>query len=110
MAEASILILGATGAVGSALARRVAARGVRPVLVARDAAERTVALARVNAATQARTEAEAAAKGATGRAVTPVVLGALHRLSGGATLRANIALVRHNVAVAAEVAVAMGEP
>ena len=58
----------------------------------------------------AQAEAEAAAKGATGRAVTPAVLGALHRLSGGATLRANIALVRHNVAVAAEVAVAMGEP
>jgi pseudouridine-5'-phosphate glycosidase len=58
----------------------------------------------------AQAEAEAAAKGATGRAVTPAVLGALHRLSGGATLKANIALVRHNVAVAAEVAVAMGEP
>jgi NAD(P)-dependent dehydrogenase (short-subunit alcohol dehydrogenase family) len=37
MAEGTILILGATGAVGAALARRVAARGLRPALVARDA-------------------------------------------------------------------------
>ena len=44
MAEASILILGATGAVGAALARRVASRGLRPVLVARDPA-RLAALA-----------------------------------------------------------------
>lgn len=32
-----VLILGATGGVGTALARRVAARGARPVLLARDA-------------------------------------------------------------------------
>ncbi|MCA3304679.1 MAG: SDR family oxidoreductase [Roseomonas sp.] len=44
MAEGTILILGATGAVGAALARRVAARGLRPALVARDAA-RLAALA-----------------------------------------------------------------
>lgn len=37
MTQGTILILGATGAVGAALARRVAARGLRPVLVARDA-------------------------------------------------------------------------
>ena len=37
MAEGTILILGATGAVGAALARRVAARGLRPALVALDA-------------------------------------------------------------------------
>jgi NAD(P)-dependent dehydrogenase (short-subunit alcohol dehydrogenase family) len=44
MAEGTILILGATGAVGAALARRVAARGLSPALVARDAA-RLAALA-----------------------------------------------------------------
>jgi len=44
MAEGTILILGATGAVGAALARRMAARGLRPALVARDAA-RLAALA-----------------------------------------------------------------
>lgn len=52
-------------------------------------------------------EAEAAAGGASGRSVTPAVLGALHRLSGGATLRANIALVKHNAGLAGELASAM---
>lgn len=50
-------------------------------------------------------EEHAAARGAVGRAVTPIVLGALHQLSGGATLRANIALVQRNCEVAAQVAV-----
>lgn len=52
-------------------------------------------------------QAEATALGVTGRGVTPVILGALHRISGGATLRANLALVENNVAVAAQLAVAM---
>ena len=43
-----------------------------------------------------------------GRDVTPRVLSALHELSGGATLRANIELVKSNVALGAELAVAIG--
>lgn len=46
-------------------------------------------------------EAEREAATSAGRDVTPAVLGALHRLSGGATLRTNIALVRENARVAA---------
>lgn len=51
--------------------------------------------------------AQQEASAASGRDVTPAVLGALHRLSGGATLRTNIALVKHNAQVAAELAVRM---
>ncbi|MCW5765564.1 MAG: pseudouridine-5'-phosphate glycosidase [Phycisphaeraceae bacterium] len=54
--------------------------------------------------------AEATGAGASGRAVTPAVLGALHRLSGGATLRANLALIRANTRLAAHLAVAMDDP
>lgn len=44
---------------------------------------------------------------ATGREVTPRVLDALHRVSGGATLRANLSLVRSNAALAADIATAL---
>ncbi len=47
--------------------------------------------------------------GAKGRAVTPALLGALHLISGGATLRANIALVRSNARLAGALRVAMSE-
>ncbi len=53
-------------------------------------------------------EAETKAGGAAGRDVTPRLLGALHEVSGGATLRANLALVRGNAALAAKIARAMG--
>lgn len=57
---------------------------------------------------QAEDEAEDA--GVAGRAVTPFVLGRLHELSGGATLRANLALIRANVALAAELAATIDRP
>lgn len=56
----------------------------------------------------AEATARAGGVGAEGRDVTPAVLSALHEVSGGATLRANLALVKENARVAARVAVAMG--
>ncbi len=44
---------------------------------------------------------------ASGRDATPRILGALHALSQGETLRANLELVRSNVRLAAQLAVAM---
>ena len=54
-----------------------------------------------------REEADRAAReaGASGRALTPAILVALNRVSGGKSLAANLALVRHNATVAAELAV-----
>jgi pseudouridylate synthase len=54
-------------------------------------------------------EAVANAKqaGSQGRDVTPSVLGELHRISEGRTLRANVSLIRSNVALAARVRAAM---
>jgi pseudouridine-5'-phosphate glycosidase len=51
--------------------------------------------------------ARARAGEAPGRDATPAVLAALHEVSGGATLRANIALVVHNAKVAGGLARAM---
>lgn len=42
-----------------------------------------------------------------GRSLTPFLLGRLHELSGGATLRANLSLIKSNVSLAADVANAM---
>jgi pseudouridylate synthase len=50
---------------------------------------------------------DADASGAAGRDVTPTLLAALHRVSRGATLRANVALVKANADLAAQLAVAM---
>ncbi|MEM1183739.1 MAG: pseudouridine-5'-phosphate glycosidase [Planctomycetota bacterium] len=49
-------------------------------------------------------DAEAIASNASGRDVTPRVLAALHEVSGGATLRANLELVRSNTRLAAALA------
>jgi len=50
--------------------------------------------------------AEAAAQGITGKATTPFLLQRVNELTGGQSLAANIALVRHNARVAAQIAVA----
>ncbi len=54
----------------------------------------------------ARALAEAEARGITGKAVTPFLLAALERITGGRSLAANKALIRANAALAARVAVA----
>lgn len=52
--------------------------------------------------------AEANEQGITGSAVTPFLLKRIAALSGGASLRANVALLRNNAAVAARIAIALG--
>ena len=51
--------------------------------------------------------AEASARGVSGRELTPFLLSHMARRSGGATLRANIALLENNARLAAEIAVAL---
>jgi pseudouridine-5'-phosphate glycosidase len=55
----------------------------------------------------AQAERDAKEAGISGRAWTPYILGRVHALSNGATLRANIALVKSNARVAARLARAM---
>jgi pseudouridine-5'-phosphate glycosidase len=52
--------------------------------------------------------AEAAKRGIRGRGVTPFLLEQLRERTGGATVTANLALLRHNAAVAAALARALG--
>lgn len=51
--------------------------------------------------------AEAAKRGVRGREVTPFLLDRLRELSGGATVKANLALLRNNARVAAALALAL---
>ena len=51
--------------------------------------------------------AEAGARAITGKAVTPFLLARIVELTGGQSLRTNIALVRNNARLAAEIAVAL---
>jgi len=53
-----------------------------------------------------KAEAEAEREGARGRDATPAILGALHRISEGRTLQANLALIRENTRLAAQLAAA----
>jgi pseudouridine-5'-phosphate glycosidase len=57
----------------------------------------------------AEAERRAHDAGATGRRATPALLGALHEVSAGATLRANIALVESNARLAGQIAARMPE-
>jgi pseudouridine-5'-phosphate glycosidase len=52
---------------------------------------------------------EAAAEGIKGKAVTPYLLDRILKLTGGRSLTTNIAIIRNNARVAAEVAVAMAK-
>jgi pseudouridine-5'-phosphate glycosidase len=54
--------------------------------------------------------ADADAAGVTGKDVTPYLLGRIVELTGGRSLVANVALVRNNAALAAELAVALAGP
>lgn len=56
-----------------------------------------------------RAVAEAEQQGITGAAITPYLLGRIVELSGGDSLRANIALVKNNAAFGAELAVAYAQ-
>jgi pseudouridylate synthase len=51
--------------------------------------------------------ADAAREGVTGKAVTPYLLSAILRKTGGRSLTTNIALIRNNARLAAEIAVAL---
>lgn len=55
----------------------------------------------------ARAQARAEAEGVTGKAVTPFLLSEIFEATGGQSLAANIALVRHNARLAAEIAQAL---
>lgn len=53
---------------------------------------------------------EAHSQGITGQAVTPFLLARVSQLSGGASLRANLALLKNNAQVAAQIASHLAEP
>ena len=54
--------------------------------------------------------AAAEARGLRGKALTPFLLAEVSRRTGGASLRANLALLENNARVAAQIAVALAEP
>lgn len=69
-------------------------------------AEHALARAEIDAITQ-QALAEAAAQGVTGKAVTPFLLARIKALTGGRSLAANIALVKHNARAGARLARAL---
>ena len=68
--------------------------------------EHAAAGAQVEDATQQALR-EAEQKGIEGSQLTPFLLGCLRDLTGGASLKANIALIKHNAAVGAQIAAAL---
>nr|MBC8449411.1 pseudouridine-5'-phosphate glycosidase [Chloroflexota bacterium] len=52
----------------------------------------------------------AEARGLRGKALTPFLLAEVSQRTGGASLRANLALLENNARVAAQIAVALAEP
>ena len=88
------------------IAREQLSRGAGIVVTvpidARDALERGDAEAEV-----ARAVAAAERRGVRGAALTPFLLGALGEATSGRSLRANVALLRENARVAAQIAVAL---
>lgn len=86
-------------------ARRLGLRGAVLVCVPPPAA---TALSREESeAAVARAQEEAAALGIAGAALTPFLLGRVAEITDGRSLRANVALLENNAAVAAEIAVAV---
>ncbi|MBN1287920.1 MAG: pseudouridine-5'-phosphate glycosidase [Anaerolineae bacterium] len=55
-----------------------------------------------------RAVAAAEAAGIRGKELTPYVIGKVAELTGGASVKANLALLKHNAAVAAQIAAALG--
>ncbi len=86
------------------------ARAGRGVVVANPIPEADAIDASEFDAWLAEATAIARANGAIGRDVTPAILGALHDVSGGRTLQANLSLIRANTDLAAQLCKAMPEP
>ena len=76
------------------------------VLVANPVPEADEIPAREIAGHIERAVAEAVAQGIGGKRVTPFILSRMLDLTGGRSLRTNVALIRHNARLAAEIAVA----
>lgn len=68
--------------------------------------EHAAAGAQVEDATQQALR-EAEQKGIQGSPLTPFLLGRIKELTGGSSLKANIALIKHNAAVGAQIAAAL---
>lgn len=83
---------------------RELARTNRGIVIANPIPEQDQIEARAFDEWLARAMREAESLGVRGRDVTPFILSALHRLSDGRTLQANLALVRSNVSLAAQLA------